>query len=139
MAAITPPEGPEEFFAPPSRRESAEFVPLATAVLPETGLWRIGLDISGVVVGVEIGGDDDNDDGIPVTAGGVELGTRLERDNPSGTKSVTIDAKVFTTVIGVGVPPMSDAGTSVTTVVGTRMLVVMRVRLASSRSSSSNS
>jgi hypothetical protein len=131
MAAITPPEGPEDFFAPPSRRESAEFVPLVTVVLPETGLWRTELDISGVVVGVEIGGGDDNDDGIPVTAGGVELGTGPERDNPSGTTSVTTDVKVSTTVIGVGVSPMSDAGTSVTTVVGTRMVVV-RVRLSCS-------
>jgi len=135
MAAITPPEGPEEFFPSPSRRESAEPVLLVAVVLPETGLWRTGLDISGVVVGVEIGGGDDNDDGIPVTAGGVELGTGLERDDPCGTKTVTI-VKVSTTVIGVGVSPRSDAGTSVTTVVGTRMvLVVRRVRLLFSSNS----
>jgi hypothetical protein len=137
MAAITPPEGPEEPFAPPFRRESAEVVPLILVVLPETGLWRTGLDVSGIVVEEEIGvgddddDDDDDDDGVPVTVGSVdvELGTRPERDDPSGTTSVAIDVKVSTTVNGVGGSPMSDAGALVTTVVGTRT-VVRRVRLS---------
>ena len=135
MAAITPPEGPEEPLAPPFRKEFAEVVPLITVVLPETGLWRTGLDVSGAVVEEEIGvGDDDDeedDDGVPVTARSVdvELGTRPERDDPSGIISVATDVKVSTTVNGVGVSPMSDAGTLVTTVVGTRT-VVRRVRLS---------
>ena len=137
MAAITPPEGPEEEpFAPPFRKEFAEVVPLITVVLLETGPWRTGLDVSGAVVEEEIGvGDDDDDDedddGVPVTARSVdvELGTRPERDDPSGIISVATDVKVSTTVNGVGVSPMSDAGTLVTTVVGTRT-VVRRVRLS---------
>ena len=104
-------------------------------MLLETGLWRTGLDVSGAVVEEEIGvgddDDDDDDDGVPVTARSVdvELGTRPERDDPSGIISVATDVKVSTTVSGVGVFPMSDAGTLVTTVVGTRT-VVRRVRLS---------
>lgn len=133
MAAIPPPERWEELFASPPRKESAEVAPsVVVVVLPETGLWRTGLDVSGVGVGVEAGGGDDDDDGVvsddPVTAGSVELGTEPEKDNPSGIIGVTVGVKAPATVVGEGGSPMSDACASVTTVAGSGVPVVKILR-----------
>lgn len=106
MAAITPPLGPDGFFAAPARTESTGEVtpPLVdVVVLPE-----IGLEVSVVVVGVEIGDDDNNDIGgmvsdDPMAAGSVGLGT--------GPEEADVTADVETpAMVGVGVSPMLDAG-----------------------------
>ena len=130
MAAITPPERWEELLSAPARTESGEdteeVIPpvMGAAVLPETGLWRIVLDVSGVVVGVETGGDDDDssdDDGMvsddPMAAERVELGSGsgLEEVNPSGIISADVGTS---SVIGVGVFSMLGAGASATIAVG---------------------
>lgn len=133
MAAIPPPERWEELFAAPPRKESAEVAPSDVGVvLPETGLWGTGLDVSGVGVGVEAGGGDDDDDGVvsddPVTAGSVELGTEPEKDSPPGIIGVTVDVKAPATVVGEGGSPMTDACASVTTVVGSGVPVVRTLR-----------
>ena len=130
MAAITPPERWEELLSAPARTESGEdteeVIPpvIGAAVLPETGLWRIVLDVSDVVVGVETGGDDDDsgdDDGMvsddPMAAERVELGSGsgLEEVNPSGIISADVGTS---SVIGVGVFSMLGAGASATIAVG---------------------
>jgi hypothetical protein len=127
MAAITPPLGPDGFLDAPDRTESTDEVtpPLADAVmLPETELWRTGLVVSGVVVGVGIGddGNDDNDGTVSDEPMGAErVGLGFEED---GIIIVTVDVETPTIVVGVGVSPMFDAGISVTIVVVTGMPVV---------------
>lgn len=136
MAAITPPERWEELLSAPARTESGEdteeVIPpvIGAAVLPETGLWRIVLDVSDVVVGVETGGDDDDsgdDDGMvsddPMAAERVELGSGsgLEEVNPSGIISADVGTS---SVIGVGVFSMLGAGASATIAVGDGASVV---------------
>ena len=138
MAAITPPERWEELLSAPARTESGEdteeVIPpvIGAAVLPETGLWRIVLDVSDVVVGVETGGDDDDsgdDDGMvsddPMAAERVELGSGsgLEEVNPSGIISADVGTS---SVIGVGVFSMLGAGASATIAVGDGASVVGR-------------
>jgi hypothetical protein len=120
MAAITPPERWEELLSPPARMESGEdteeVIPpvIGAAVLPETELWRIVLDVSGVVVGVETGGDDGGGDD-PMAAERVELGAGLENVNPSGIISAGVGTS---SLMGMDVFAMLDAGTSATMAVG---------------------
>lgn len=134
MAAITPPERWEELLSAPARTESGEdteeVIPpvMGAAVLPETGLWRIVLDVSGVVVGVETGGDDDDssdDDGMvsddPMAAVELGSGSGLEEVNPSGIISADVGTS---SVIGVGVFSMLGAGASATIAVGDGASVV---------------
>lgn len=92
-----------------------------------------------VSVVVRTGGDDDGssdsdveEEGMMsegfVTAGRVELSKEAGRDGPSDATTVTNDVETCTTVVGVGVSPMSEAGTStMKVVVCTGMPVVRKV------------
>jgi hypothetical protein len=120
IAAITPPEGrPEEFASPvPAKADSAgtaEVSPPLTGpvVLPETGLWRVELDIAAVEAGVEIGGGDDDDDDSMISD---------EAGSTESERSVIIEVEL--SVLGVGMSPTFDACRSATTFVGTGVLVV---------------
>lgn len=69
-----------------------------------------------------------------VTAGRVELSAEAGRDGPSDVTTITIDVESSTTVVGVGVSPMSEAGASKMKVVGSTGMTVVR-RVGPSRSS----
>ena len=76
-------------------------------------------------------GDGDEDEAMMsevfMLVGRVELSTMPEAD-AFGATIVTSDVETRTTVVGVGVSPMLEAGTSVTRVVVSGMPVVRKVR-----------
>jgi hypothetical protein len=132
IAAMTPPEGRwDELFVSPARADSAgtdEVTPplSGTVVFSDTGAWGIALDVTAVVVRVDIGDDDDDDDDDSMifdVAEGMELG-RLERGIP-GIDCVAIEVEPPTTVAGKF--PMFGVCALATIAAGTGVLVVRSV------------
>jgi hypothetical protein len=123
MAATAPPERPGDFFAPPTEPARTESVGEVIAAIeePATPGWT-GLDVScdGVLeVGTcgDDGGCSDGDEDeammseVFMLVGRVELSPMPEADAFGATIVVTSDVETRTTVVGVGVSPMPEAGT----------------------------
>jgi len=132
---MAPPERPRGFFIPLSELVRSES---EGDIIDGEGTIVLRREAVSVVVG--IGGDDggsvdsDVDEEEPmvsevfVTAGRVELSTEAGMDGPSDATTITMDVETCTTVVGVGVSPLTEAGAlTVNVVICTGVPVVRKV------------
>lgn len=95
-------------------------------VFSGSGLWGTALDVTAVVVRVEIGNDDNDGDSMISDEAESEPGTGPERGS-SPEIGVAIEVEPPTTVLAIGVFPMLDVCALATRADGTGELVVRSV------------
>ena len=126
MAAIAPPDRPDVLSPLPelARSEFVAEVISGSIIFPELEFpeteplirGAVELGAGRLVIETSDGDGDDGDDGMVtnelMTAGGMEVGTRLGIDDTFGTRTAAIDVETCTTAAGAGVSPTLETGTS---------------------------